>query len=359
MNRSQLIAAAICLAIACWMLSGVFAGTETSKSNALTQKTNGDGRALATVQFKTIEAREIQNEIVIQGSVQPLRSVSLRAETTGRVVEKRAAKGSRVRKGDIVLRLDMGDRQARLARAQANFIESKQNFDANQKLLKNGHVTIRRAAEAKTVLEASRAGLARIEQEIANTNIRAPFDGILNNFELEIGDYANVNTQIGTVVDLAKLLVEIEIAQQDIGRVAVGAQASVSLATGQTVMGIVRYVSAVASRDTRTFQVEVEIANEDNQIPSGVSAEVRIQTGKMRAHLIQPSALSLDDNGRVGIKLVSNDRRVVFLPIEVAQSDAKGLWIKALPQKIQIITVGHGFVREGQHVKAVEVDPSA
>ena len=354
MNKSAMIAGGICFAIIVWIASGQFIAGENAQSHKTTSALPSKNQALQTVQVATIQARQVQQEVVIYGTAEPLRSVTLRAETEGRIFEKKTAEGSRVRKGDIIATLAIRDREARLKEARASLMEREQTYHANQKLLKPGYAAARQVAEYKALLEAARARLAKIELEIENTKIRAPFDGILNEFKLEIGDYADINMEIATVVDLSRLLVEVQITQRDISKVRAGAQAIVHLTAGQKVKGYVRYISTVASPDTRTFRAEIEIANLEDRMSSGVSAEVKIQTGIIKAHLIPASALSVDDDGRIGVKFVSGNDRVIFRPVEIVQAGKEGFWVTGLPIKIRAITVGHGFVRHGQQVKAIE-----
>jgi len=359
LNKSIMIAGGICLAITAWIASGQFIDGKTSQSDNTKLASHTKNQALPAVQVATIEARHVQQEVVIYGTAEPLRSVTLRAETEGRIFEKKITEGSRVRKGDIIATLAMRDREARLKEARASLMERKQTYQANQKLLKPGYAAARQVAEYKALLEAARARLAKIELEIENTKIRAPFDGILNEFKLELGDYADINMEIATVVDLSNLLVEVQITQRDISKIRIGAQAIVHLTAGQKVKGHVRYISTVASPNTRTFRAEIEIANLENRMSSGVSAEVKIQTGGIKAQLIPASALSVDDDGLIGVKFVSGNDRVIFRPVEIVQSDKEGFWVSGLPMKIQIITVGHGFVRHGQHVRAIEDSKSS
>ena len=81
---------------------------------------------------------------------------------------------------------------------------------------------------------------------------------------------------------------------------------------------------------------------------------MKILTGKINAQLVPASALNVDHDGRIGIKFVSENDRVIFHPVAIAHSNKEGFWVTGLPKKIRAITVGHGFVRHGQQVKAIE-----
>ena len=91
--------------------------------------------------------------------------------------------------------------------------------------------------------------------------------------------------------------------------------------------------------------------NEDGVIPAGISAEVRIPTGTREAHFIQPSTVSLSPEGKIGVKTVDDDDTVVFQPIEIVRAEIDGLFVTGLPGTVRIITIGQGYVREGETVR--------
>lgn len=93
------------------------------------------------------------------------------------------------------------------------------------------------------------------------------------------------------------------------------------------------------------------MANQDSAIPAGISAEVIIPTGKVTAHFLSPSIVSLNTDGVPGVKTVDSENVVVFHPIdEVVKAQIDGIWVIGLPDTVDIITVGQGFVNIGETV---------
>jgi multidrug efflux system membrane fusion protein len=133
----------------------------------------------------------------------------------------------------------------------------------------------------------------------------------------------------------------------------------VTFATGQTRQGKIRYIAARADEDTRTFRVEVALPNPNGEIPSGISAEAKIPMGSVMAHFVSPAALSLNDEGKLGIKTVDEHDRVAFHPASIVRSSVDGAWITGLPAHARIITLGHGFVQIGEQVQVAEEEGSA
>jgi multidrug efflux system membrane fusion protein len=87
-------------------------------------------------------------------------------------------------------------------------------------------------------------------------------------------------------------------------------------------------------------------------VVSGTTAELRIPAEELSAHYISPALLSLNKQDEIGVKSVSEDGVVVFHSVDIVRADVDGVWVTGLPERVRVITVGQGFVREGDRVEA-------
>lgn len=357
MNRSYVIAAILTLGIGGWVIGGYAlksreTGTAEPKAGAAATQQP------MMVAVRTQAAKPVQQHIVAQGQAEPNRTVSVRAETAGRIGEILVEEGAKVSAGDVIAKLKINDRQARLDRAKARLIQEQGAWDAAQSLGKKGYQTQRQSDEAYAALQTAKAELEEARIELAHTQARAPFGGTLLERNIELGAYVAVNGEIGAIVDNDPLVIRIDVAQQNINDVKKGLPATVSFVTGEKREGKVRYVAARADQNTRTFRVEIEVANPDGAIPSGISAEAKIPTMSVMAHFVSPATLALNDEGVLGVKAVNGERKVVFHKADIVRSDGNGVWIAGLPERTTIITNGQGFVRVGNEVRVTEEDGS-
>jgi membrane fusion protein, multidrug efflux system len=99
--------------------------------------------------------------------------------------------------------------------------------------------------------------------------------------------------------------------------------------------------------------VEIEIPNADGQIRDGVTSQVTLPAPEVQAHFLSPSLLSLDEQGRLGIKAIGPGNLVLFHPLAILADRPEGIWVDGLPDRITLITVGQEFVRPGQRVDPV------
>jgi multidrug efflux system membrane fusion protein len=351
-SRPKLIAFGLAVLVALWLLSGVF-DDKVPASGAATEA--GAKPGTMSVQFQPQVAQPVTRKLSIYGRTAPVRQVELKAETSGRVSELGVRRGALARSGELLLKLDLRDRQARLEQARAAVNQQEAAFQGQLELKPRGYVSETQLAETLAKLESARAELTRAELDLEYMNVRAPFDGMLQERSVEIGDYLRAGDPVATFVDNTRLIVTGSIAEQDAGFVRVGTLATAHLVTGEVVSGSIRYIAPVADEATRTFTVELELPNPAGKLPAGVTTEMRIPAGVVLAYQVSPSLLTLDAEGELGIKTVDADGKVFFHRVSIAESGNNGIWVTGLPEQANIIVVGQGYVSAGQAVKAIPV----
>ena len=355
-QRPWLLALGAFVLVAMWMFSGVWLERELGSEYAQPVLAPGSDTEFVRVQVQLQHAEPITRQINVYGQTAPARTIEISAETEGRVEAVEARRGDRVAEGEVILRLDLRDRAARLSQSQASVKEHRTAFKAQTELQREGYVSETDIAETIAKLETAKTELLRAELDLEHMVIRAPFNGVLQDRLVEIGDFVKSGDEVATFVDNTSIVVTGSVAEQEVGGIAIGDEATAKLITGQTVAGRIRYVAPVANQQTRTFAVELEIENADGSLPAGVTAEMNLPGNQALAQKISPSLLTLDLEGNLGVKIVNDNRRVEFHPVVIAQSDTDGVWVAGLPESARVIVVGQGYVVAGQLVEAVYAD---
>ena len=289
--------------------------------------------------------------VVLRGRTEATRSVAVRSETAGAVAATPTPEGSYVRRGQVLCRLDVDARGAQLAQAQAMQRSEELQYQAAQELKKRGFRSETQVLAAKAELDQARAQAQQAAIALDQVNIRAPFSGVFDNREAEVGTYLAPGQTCGTLIELNPLLIVGDVSEADAARMHVGATATARLATGGTLTGRVRFVSRDAHPQTRTYRVEVVVPNGDNRIRSGLSAELDVRAGQGPAHLVPVSALVLDSQGRQGVRYIVGANTVAFAPVKVIEETPEGVWVSGLMGQVRVITVGQSYVTEGQKVR--------
>lgn len=362
MKTPHWIAIGVTVAAAVWILSGQF-GESKNKPAVNTERLAAAQQAalLPRVRVRTMTATAREREVVVNGHTEASRKVELRAETKGRVIAIGAERGDRVKKGALIVRLAVDDREARKREAAALLGQRQIEAKAARTLSAKGFRSDIRVAEAQALLESAQAALTRIEVEIDNTTVNAPFAGILESRAVEVGHYLEAGKPIALLVDLDPIKVAARVAERDAALILPGMTGTARLVTGEVILGVVTYVSTVSDERTRTFRVELEIDNPDSRLVEGTTTELRLAVSSEMAHFVSPAILILSADGRLGVKIVDADQRVRFMPATIIGDQADGVWLSGLPRTATIITVGQESVAEGEKVIPVpEVDsPSA
>ncbi|MDA1089936.1 MAG: efflux RND transporter periplasmic adaptor subunit [Proteobacteria bacterium] len=350
MKRSYLTALAIAAAVILWLASGWISGGQTAQPKA---KSPAKETELPQVRTRDMRARDKTRELVLFGRTEAARTVVLRAQTAGRVAAIPLDKGRTAKNGDVLVRLAPEDRPARLKEFEAAVEHAQIAHEASQKLSKEAFRSKIQLAENKAQLASARARLATIREDIHKTAIRAPFDGVVNDVGVEVGDYLKIGDPVATVIDLDPMLVVAEIAEGTIARLAKGGAAQVTIAGLGTFDGVVNFISRTATPATRTFPIEVSVANPNAVIAEGMTTELHLSGETVRAHLLSPAVLTLSDEGVVGVKTVNGDDVVEFHPVRIIADTPEGMWVSGLGDRVRAVTVGQEFVRAGQKVRTV------
>ena len=200
-------------------------------------------------------------------------------------------------------------------------------------------------------IQSAQAAMASTEKDIERLDISAPFAGILETDTAELGALLMPGGLCATVIQLDPIKLVGFVPETEVARVFPGATAGARLSSGQDVVGQVRFISRSADENTRTFRVEVEVANTDLSIRDGQTVEIAIQSEGRSAHLLPQSALTLDNGGNIGVRVVQ-DGAAVFMPVAVLRDTTEGIWVSGLADVATVIVVGQEYVTDGVKVAA-------
>lgn len=356
---SYWLAGIIVLTVTGWMASVYVmpppAASDTPKSPRTSQI-----EALPQVAVATPKSRLVDRSIDLSGQSEPNRTVVLKSEIRARVVGLHKQRGDLVKRGDLLVTLDQRDWPDRVRQAKANLHQRQLEQQSVKALRKRGLGNDAQEAQAATAVANANAELKNAELQLAASAIRAPFDGILNDRFVEIGDFLQDGAEVAEIIDLDPLVVRAQLPEQQLRHARVGMKAQARFADGQTVEGHIRYVSRSANEATRTFRIELEVANPDQRsLASGASAKLLLPLGEQRLHHVSPALLVLDDTGRMGLKAVNDQQQVVFLPAELAGADQTGAWLSGIPADARVITRGQGYVGLGDAVSVTASSDSS
>lgn len=375
-RRSYVVAGIILVVLAAWVASGALnrsgdtkeaasakGGTAAAATDPKAKPAVGkDKQATSTkpsVRVRSITAETRQREIMVRGRTEALRKVQLRAETAGKIAAIRADKGKAVKAGETVCELNVDARIAMLTEARAIRTQRKLEYDASKNLQGKGFRSDTSVAGDLAEYQAAKAQVERMEKELENTKIKSPFDGVVDDRMVNVGDYLAPGQPCAMVIDQDPFLVVGQVSEKDVQQIKIGDTGWATLVTGQRVTGTVRFIAKSADSATRTFRMELEVANPAGTIRDGITAEIHVNADKVEAHRISPAILSLDEKGAVGVRILDATKRVRFMSVRIIGDSPEGVWVTGLPKTVTIITVGQEYVTNGLEVDASPEDKAS
>ncbi|MEO1191790.1 MAG: efflux RND transporter periplasmic adaptor subunit [Pseudomonadota bacterium] len=360
MKRSLLIALTITLAVGLWIGSGFL---DPEASEPATQKPPAAVDHLGTmptVRARTQDAEPHQQVIVLRGSTEARRAVDLKSQTFGMVREILADENTLVQEGQELVRLDEAERDAQLREARAVLTQRRIEYDAARQLATKGYRSETERAASAAALQAAQANVEAAEIELSHATMVAPFTGLVERHIMEAGDYADRGEALLRLVELNPLRIVAFANAKEALKLRQGMDGKAVLVTGEEIPGRIAYLAREAERATRSFQVELEVDNSDFRVPAGLTANIVITLPAEPAQFISPALLTLDKEGRLGVKILEDGERVSFHPVRIVDDELSGIWVTGLPPRATVITVGQEFVKEGEVVRPIfEQDPPA
>lgn len=354
----KLAAVAVFVATAAWVATGEFSSVGSASEEAETPREEAPQvePRLHTVAIVDPPRIEHARAIRISGVTKADKRSVLAARSAGIIAELPVEKGQRVEAGELIMRLDAEEKEAAVATARQLLSQRQAEADAAERLVKTGSLPRLQADNARSALAAARSQLEAAEAELARNEVRAPFTGIVDRVNVEVGGSVMQGSEIATILALDPIVAAGEVSERDLGYVETGDRAEVRLVNGRKVEGEIRYISRDASDETRTFLVEVAIPNEDRSIPAGMTTELTLRSDPVSAVLLPRSIVALNAAGELGIRTVGDDNRVAFHPIDLIDDTPEGLYLAGIPRDARVIVSGQGLVKDGDEVNAVAAD---
>lgn len=272
---------------------------------------------------------------LISGSLVPEQSAQVRAEITGAVLQVYAEEGQRVRRGEVLARIDdtalrENYLSARAAlRSAENAAElARRNEERASQLSAAGAVAKRQLEEAQLnatsaagALADARARFISAERQLAKATVRAPFAGVVAEQGVNAGDVVQVGALVYTIVDPASMRLEAAVPASDLASLDVGMPVSFTVTgyNGRSFVGRVTRISPAADPSTGQVPITVAIPNAEGSLVAGLFAEGRVATVTRDALSVPASAV--DERGISPSVLRLRAARVERVPVELGIRD--------------------------------------
>lgn len=361
----KVAAVAVLIGFAAWMGTGEFSsvgsaapdGVDASPSEARPAPT-AETAAKAPRTVAVVVPPRVQHEraIHLSGQTQADKRAVLATRAAGIIEDLPVRQGEKVEAGQVILALSAEDKPAMIETATQLVRQRQAELEAAQRLAKSGTLAKLSLDNAVSALAAAESQLKAAQSDLERMTVVAPFSGIIDSVDVELGSAVSQGAQIATLLSLDPVVVKGEVSERDLAYIKSGDKAEARLVDGKAVTGTVRYISREAAPATRTFRVEVAIPNPGDSIPAGMTAEITVRAAPSDAVILPRSVVTLSANGDLGIRAVDKDNKVVFYPIDLMDDLSNGFVLGGVPREARIIVAGQDLVTEGDVVNPVPAD---
>lgn len=341
MNRKLLLLAVIPIIILTLAASGC--GRKTKATTSVPE---------IPVKITTVQKGSLGEVFVTTGALEANQEVSISPKVSGRVAKVYVKMGDYVSANQILVQLEQEDYAINLARAEASYKQSKENFERSQKLFAEKIISPQEYERAQTEFQINEAAYKQAKNQLEDTKIKAPFSGQIGFSNATLGGLVSPNAPLLSVVDLSTVFVTVNLSDSYISQTKIGQPALISLSSfpDQTFNGKVAQIAPAADKISKTFPVKIALDNSSRFFKSGMLAEAKLSFNQRNNILKIPAEAIVDEVGSKAVYVIEKDtarRRLVTPGI----SDGKMVEIvSGLAEKEFIVILGQNNLEEGSKV---------
>ncbi len=263
----------------------------------------------------TVNDTVFNHFIDIQGDVQTDQNLLIYPEYQGVLSRVYVREGDMVSKGQLLAKIDDGGLGSQLAQMETQYQLAKTTFERQERLWNQKIGSEIQYLQAKANMEASRSAVNQMRSQVGRTNVRAPFNGTIDEIITDQGQVVSPGQELMRIVNLNNMYVKASVPENYIGSVTKGSKVKVTFpAINREMEGKIRTVGNYINPSNRTFEVEIEIPNKDKAIKPNLIAKLEINDySQQKANLIPSNAVQENSKGE----------KYVFVIIDKQGDEAK------------------------------------
>lgn len=339
LSRKSIMAAAVLLAlVAC-------------RPSATSDKQNNDPQASPMVTVVTAQAEDVEDESTFTSNIEPYVKNNIVSQTAGRIESILVDVGSRVKKGQLLARMD----DVNLIKLKLQLVNDSIEMGRLTELHKSGGVSQADFDLAKLKLELSKKTYQNV---LENTELRSPVSGVVTARNYDKGDMYSMQQPIFVVEQIAPVKMLINISERHFTRVNANMEFNITVEAfpDETFKGRVNLIYPTIDAKTHTFQVEIVSDNTDGRLRPGMFARVTANFGKNRRIVVPDIAVVKQiGSGEHFIYVLNTDNSVKYQKVELGNRLGNRYEvISGINEGDQIVTKGHARLKDGSTVTVTE-----
>jgi membrane fusion protein (multidrug efflux system) len=245
-----------------------------------------------------IKPETIADDYRYKGRLLPDEEVNLTFQTSGQITHIYFAEGTAVRKGDLLAKINDAPLQAQLVRLQAQLPLAEDRLSRQSTLLEKDAVSKEAYEQVKTDLAVLRAEIQQMQANIALTELRAPFDGVVGLRQVSEGAYATPTTNVAVLTKISPLKIEFSVPEKYTSTLRTGARVLFSVENDlNSYVASVYAIDSKIDTETNTFNVRALFPNTNGHIKPGRTTDIALRMWEQENAIAIPTEAIVPEMG--------------------------------------------------------------
>ncbi len=300
-----------------------------------------------------LERGAIESALRFSATLEAERDVRVFAEAQRRVVELRVEEGDAVRTGGLLIRLQDDAQRSALNKAEIELRQATREHERQKSLFERSLVSEQVYNDSTLIFEQAEIAVEDARRNLAYTEVRAPFAGIVTERMVNVGDHVTLNQPLFRVVDFDSIVARIYVPEKELPALVTGLDARLTAEAigGASFVGTVDRISPVVDPGTGTVKVTVATPRQEGLRP-GMYVEVELITAVHEDALLLPKRTVVYDNDQLFVFRLGEERRVERIKIEPVLEDVESIEPGGnLAEGDQIVVAGQASLKDGALVR--------
>ncbi|OPY58332.1 MAG: Cobalt-zinc-cadmium resistance protein CzcB [Pelotomaculum sp. PtaU1.Bin035] len=320
-----------------------------------------------SVKVTAAQKGSISRRVTLAAKIVPATEVTLNPKVAGRVAAVPVDIGDPVRVGQTLVQLDDTDYNIQVQQMEANLEvalagqkSAAMNLERNEQLSRSGVIAQRDLDNARTASEQAdaqvkqaAAALANARNQVANSTISAPIDGLIASRRVNPGEMVNTSNTVITMVDISSVYAEYSVPESEINRLIPGQKIKVRVAaaSGGLFEGTLTNLAPSADSQSKTFTARVKVENSGQKLKPGMFAEVELATEEHQQALLIPKESIVEKTGQKLVYLAKDGKAVeTRVTIGITEGEMAEV-LDGLQEGDTVINVGLTTVQNGSPIE--------
>lgn len=293
-----------------------------AKKQALSQQQTELKRQLSIIENKINELDKTKHQTIVttltlkdtifkhytevQGDVETNQNIIIYPQFSGTLTQIYVKEGQTVSKGQLLAKIDDGGLSSQLAQVQAQTALAETTFERQSRLWEQKIGSEIQFLQAKTNYQAAKNSLAQLQKQLDKTNVRAPFNGTIDQIITDQGSLVNIGqSPLMRIVNTSDMYVKADVPENYLGKVNKGSEVLVDfISIGKTYTGKIRQVSNYINPDNRSFSIQVALPNKDNILKPNLIATIKLNDYISNNTIVIPNSI---------VQKNSNNESLIFI----------------------------------------------